>query len=130
MRGKLTTAILAAIGVLGVTLAFVFYTYDDTPGLLLLWAASIALVLAFTHTWRQTKKFVTLLFVSVGGMFSLAFLAHAFQALAERSVDVGGVSRVLGLLAVLFFSVAILLGSAGILVGAAGALLMRVFGED
>jgi hypothetical protein len=130
MRGKLTTAILAAIGVLGVILAFVFFTYDDPPGLLLLWAASIALVLAFTHTWRQTKKFVTLLFVSVGGLFSLAFLAHVFDALAEMSADVVAVSHALGFLAVLFFFVAILLGSAGIVVGAAGALLMRVFGED
>jgi hypothetical protein len=126
MRGNRTTLFLAAIGVLGVILAFVFFTYDDPPGLLLLGAASIALVLAFTHTWRETKKFVTLLFVSVGGMVSLGFLAHVFDALAEVSAHVVPVSRALGFLAVMSFSVAVFLGWAGILVGAVGALLLRV----
>jgi hypothetical protein len=121
MRGNRTTLFLAAIGVLGVILAFVFFTYDDPPGLLL-----IALVLAFTHTWRETKKFVTLLFVSVGGMVSLGFLAHVFDALAEVSAHVVPVSRALGFLAVMSFSLAVFLGWAGILVGAVGALLLRV----
>jgi hypothetical protein len=123
MRGNRTTLFLAAIGVLGVILAFVFFTYDDPPGLLLLGAASIALVLAFTHTWRETKKFVTLLF---GGMVSLGFLAHVFDALAEVSAHVVPVSRALGFLAVMSFFVAVFLGWAGILVGAVGALLLRV----
>jgi len=115
MEDRHTTLILAATGVLGVILAFVVGVDEDLPGLLLLGAASTALVLAFAHAWRETKKFVTLLFVSVGGMFALGFLAHVLDALAKLSADVVALSRVLDLLAVLFFYVAVFFGWAGIL---------------
>ena len=130
MRGKRTTLILAAIGVLGVILAFVVGVDENEPGALLLWAASIALVLAFAHAWRQTRKFVILLFASVAGLVFFAVLHNVFYALAEVSDDVVAVSCVLDFLEVLSFYVAIFLGSAGILVGAAGAVLLRMFGED
>lgn len=130
MRRKRTTLILIGIGALGVVFALAFGVHDVLPGQLLLWTVSIALVLAFAHSWRETKRFVALLFVSVGGMFSLGFLAHALGALAEVSADLASVSRVLGFLAVLLFFVAVFLGWAGILVGGVGALLLRVFGKD
>lgn len=130
MRRKHTTLFLIAIGVLGVIFALVFGVHDVLPGQLLLWTASIALVLAVAHSWRETKRFVALLFISVGGMFSLGFLAHVLGALAEVSADLAPVSRVLGFLAVLLFAAAVFLGWAGILIGGVGALLLRVLGKD
>ena len=130
MKGKRTTLILATIGVLGVILAFVVGVDDNPPAVLLLWAASTALVLAFTHTWRQARKFVILLLASVAGLVFFAVLHNVFHALAEVSDDVVAVSRVLGFLGVLSFYVAIFLGGAGILVGAVGAVLLRMFRRD
>ena len=129
MRGNRTTFFLAAIGVLGVILAFVVGVVENEPGALFLWAASTALVLAFTHTWRQARKFVILLLASVAGLVFFAVLHNVFYALAEVSDDVVAVSRVLGFLQVLSFLVAVLLCPAGILVGAAGAVWW-MFGGD
>ena len=132
MRGKRTTLILAAIGVLGVILAFVVDSLapDTWAHSVLLWVGSTALVLAFTHTWRQARKFVILLLASAAGLILFVYLHGVFYRLAEVSADVVAVSRVATSLEILSFLVAVLLCPAGILVGAAGAVWLRMFGGD
>jgi fatty acid desaturase len=64
--------VILLLASLALSFAAAFMGIDDNPpGILLVFVAGIALVLAFTHTWRTPRKFFFLLLAAVLVFFSL-----------------------------------------------------------
>ncbi len=94
-------ALAAAAGVVGID--------DDLPGLSLAWLSAVALVLAFVHPWRTSKRFLLLAGVSALGFVVFAVLSAVME---NAAVFGGGV----------FFLLALFLCPAGFVVGIIGAV--------
>ncbi len=121
-----TTIIFLFIGAVALIAAFLVGVADNLPGLVLVYVAVTAFMLALVHTWRSVKRFLILLGAALLG-FPLAVVLHnLFYALAELASDFAGLVQVLGLLEVLFFLVAVVISPPGALVGAAGAAVMAI----
>ncbi len=95
-------ALAAAAGVVGVD--------DDLPGQSLAWLSAIALVLAFVHPWRTSRRFLLLIGASVLGFVVFAVLSAVME---NAGVGGGGV----------FFLLALFLCPAAVLVGITGAVV-------
>jgi hypothetical protein len=94
-------ALAAAAGVVGID--------DNLPGQSLAWLSAIALVLAFVHPWRTSRRFLLLIGASALGIVVFAVLS----AVMENAGVVGGG---------VFFLIALFLCPAGVLVGIVGAV--------
>jgi hypothetical protein len=98
-------ALAAAAGVVGTT--------DNLPGQSLAWLSAIALVLAFVHPWRTSRRFLLLIGASALGFVVFAVLSAVLE---NAGVAGGGV----------FFLLALFLCPAGLAVGIVGAVVTRV----
>jgi len=122
MGGKYRIGFLAG-AVVAVAAAFAVGISDNPPGIVLLYVASVCLVLAVTHRWRRVKPFVWLLVGSLV-LFPVAALLHnVLYALGELSAGAPLVRGTFEGLHVGFFLAALFLAPAGVLVGAVGSLL-------
>ena len=95
----------AAAGVVGVD--------DNLPGQSLAWLSAIALVLAFVHPWRTSRRFLLLIGASALGFVVFAVLSSVME---NAGVVGGGV----------FLLLALFLCPAGLLVGIIGAVATSV----
>ncbi|MBN2548379.1 MAG: hypothetical protein JXB15_04420 [Anaerolineales bacterium] len=118
-----TFVLLAVCGVMAIAAAATGID-DNPPGLLLAFLSACALILAFVHPWRISKKFCSLIYASILGFILFAVLHNLFEFAASK---LGG----LGLLPVLlsgaggaFFLAATLLCPSALLVGVVGAVAM------
>jgi hypothetical protein len=98
-------ALAAAAGVVGID--------DNFLGASLVWLSAIALVLAFVHPWRTSRRFLLLIGASVLGFVVFAVLSASME---NAGVGGGGV----------FFLLALFLCPAGLLVGIIGAAITWV----
>ena len=89
---------------------------------LLAFLAACAIVLAFTHPWKTTRKYVRLVYVSAAGLAACVVLTNVFEALAGAAGDAGRLHGVLDAASLVCFAGALLLCPAGLLVGVLGAL--------
>ena len=122
MGGKSWIGFLAG-AVVAVAAAFVVGISDNLPGVVLVYVASVSLVLALAHRWRRVKPFVWLLVGSLV-LFPVAALLHnLLYALGEMSADAPLLRGTFEGLHVGFFLAAIFLAPAGVLVGAVGSLV-------
>ena len=103
-----TLVFLVICGVLAAA-AVVVGVNDSLPGSSLAWLSAIALVLAFVHPWRTSRRFLLLIGASVLGFVAFAVLSSAME---NAGVFGGGI----------FFILALFLCPAGLLVGAIGAV--------
>jgi hypothetical protein len=103
-----TLLLLATCGVLAAG-AGVVGVSDNLPGLLLALVSAIALVLAFVHPWRTSRRFLLLVGASVVVFVASTVLSNV---LGDGSAA-GGV----------FFFIAIWLCPAALLVGIIGAVV-------
>jgi hypothetical protein len=99
-------ALAAAAGVVGID--------DNLPGQSLAFLSAIALVLAFVHPWRTSRRFLLLTGASV-----LGFVVFAILSAVLENADVAGAGGV-------FFLLALFLCPAGLMVGIIGALATLV----
>ncbi len=83
---------------------------DNLPGQSLAFLSAIALVLAFVHPWRTSRRFLLLIGASALGFVVFAVLSSVME---NAGVAGGGV----------FFLLAIFLCPAGLLVGILGAVV-------
>lgn len=116
---------LAACGLLGAAAAAVGIN-DNLPGILLVYLAVIAFLLAFTHPWRAARQYRNLIFASVAGFIVFTVLHNLLDAAA---VNLGAPALVVGLLDILgtgCFLIAVLLCPAALAVGAAGAAVLYI----
>jgi hypothetical protein len=98
-------ALAAAAGVVGID--------DNFPGQSLAWLSAIALVLAFVHPWRTSRRFLLLI-----GASALGFVVFAVLSASMENAGVGGGG--------VFFLLALFLCPAGLLVGITGAAVTWV----
>jgi hypothetical protein len=98
----LTLALLAA-GCVFLAAALVIGIGDNPPGLVLVYLAVSAWIVAFAHRWRRVKSFLILLVASLFGFPLFAVLHNVFYALAVVASDVAGLSQALEFLEVVFF---------------------------
>lgn len=117
------TALFLGVGVALAVAAGVVGVSDNPPGILLAYAAAVAVILAFVHRWRTPERFWLLAGVAVGGIVAFAFLHNVFEALA-RGGGGSGVSTVLEGLGTATLIVALLLCPAALVVGVVGAVTM------
>ena len=90
---------------------------------LLAYTATAALVLAFVHRWRKSRKFLILAAASVAGFFVFAVLENLSYALGQMAAD-ASFGRHLGeFFHGFFFCIAILIYPAGVFVGTIGGLV-------
>jgi hypothetical protein len=120
------TFVLLAAGCVFLAAALVVGINDNLPGLVLLYLAVSAWIVAFAHRWRKVKSFLILLVVSLLGFPLFAVLHNVFYALAEVASDVVVLSQALTFLEVVFFLIGVLMCPPGVLIGAAGSVVLAL----
>jgi hypothetical protein len=120
---RLTLALLV-VGCVFLAAALVIGIGDNPPGLVLVYLAVSAWILAFAHRWRRVKSFLILLAASLVGFPLSVVLHNVFYALAEVASSIVGLSQALGFLEVVFFLIAVLVCPPGILIGAVGSIVV------
>ena len=83
-RNRIKTLILLVVCGLSATVAVVVGIDDNLPGVMLALLAAIAFVLAFTHPWRTTRKFMFLLLASVLGFVLFIIMNIIFDSIAQN----------------------------------------------
>jgi hypothetical protein len=112
----LATALLTAV-------AFIVGISDNPPGIALLYAAGLTLVLAAAHRWRKPRAFGLLLLASVIGFFLTAVIHNFAEVGAERIAHIPILSWPLAVIGVVGFFMAIIICPMGVVVGAVGAVV-------
>ncbi len=125
-RNRSRTLVLLLVCALSANAAGALGVSDNPPGILLALAAVIALVLAFVHPWRTSKRFRYLSYAAGLGFIVFAVLHNLFEALAASAASTTLLRGSLEALAVVAFLVAILLCPPCLLVGAVGAVVMAI----
>jgi uncharacterized membrane protein (UPF0136 family) len=128
-RKRKKLSILAGIFCALVISAVVVGVSDNIPGIVLCYLASVVLVVALTHSWRKTKKFLILLGASVIAFFVFVLLHNAFYALAILTNHITALSHLMEALDVVFFIIAIFLCPATFLVGGVGSIVCAIIGR-
>jgi hypothetical protein len=122
---KITLTLLAAC-VLSVSAALLVGIDDNPPGILLLYVASFALVLAMVHHWRSMKRFLLLAGMAAIGFIVFAVLHNVMHGVAKMATDVFLVESLLEGIGVLSFFLALFLCPPAVLTGLGGALFWSV----
>jgi uncharacterized membrane protein len=87
-------ALLVACGLSAIASAVVGID-DNPPGVLLALLAAIAFVLAFTHPWRTTRKFMLLLLASVLGFVLFIISNIILDSIAQNPATSGGLQTLI-----------------------------------
>jgi hypothetical protein len=126
LKRRAVTLILIAAGCAFLAAALLVGIADNPPGLVLVYLAVIAWILALAHRWRRVRSFLILLGASLGG-FPLAVVLHnLFYALGIVAVDAVVLQPLLGFLEVVFFLIAVFVCPPGAVIGAVGGLVLAV----
>ena len=125
-RSRTATFALIVLGCASLAVGLVVGIADNPPGLVLVYLAVAAWILAFAHRWRRTKSFLILLGVSLIGFPLSVVLHNLFYALSEMAADRVLLGDMLGFLNGVFFLLAVLVCPPGVLIGAVGSVVMTV----
>jgi len=121
-----STLALLAVGCAFLVAGFIVGINDNPPGIVLVYLAVSAWIVALVHGWRRVKRFLILLVASLVGFFLFAVLHNLFYALAELASDVVVLVQVLQFLHVVFFLIALLVCPPGVLIGAVGSVVLAL----
>jgi hypothetical protein len=122
-RGRRTTLGLLLATVVLTAAAFFVGISDNPPGIALLYAAGLTLVLALAHRWRKPRAFGILLVASILGFFLTAVIHNFAEVGAERIAHIPLLSWPLAAIGVAGFFMAIIICPMGVVVGAVGAIV-------
>lgn len=125
-RSRRLTRVLIAAGCAFLGAGLILGVADKPPGLVLVYAAVSAWILAGVHRWRRPKPFLILLAASLAGFFVAVILHNLLYALALMTAEMAILPEVLGFLEVLFFLVGVLVCPPGVLIGALGSLVVAL----
>ena len=126
-RNRIKTLVLLVVcGLLAIT-AVAVGIEDNPPGILLAFLAATAFVLAFTHPWRTTRKFMFLLLASVLGFVLFVILSITSDSVVQNPATSGTLkdliqSPAINALNVIF----IMICPAAFTVGAVGSVAMFI----
>ena len=96
---------LFGIGLLLLLVALLIGISDNLPGILLVYAGTLLLLLAFVHHWHEAAQFGTLLAISVVSFPVLTLLHNVFEVLHEKSGGIPVIDQLLQGFSVIFFLV-------------------------
>ncbi len=122
---KVTLILLALSGILLIA-AFIIGIADNPPGIILLYAGTFALILAFVCRWREVKKFILLTLISIIGLPVFAVLHNLLEALGEKSADIIILYYLSTGLSVLSFLIALIICPAGLITGIIGIVVLTL----
>lgn len=125
-RNRKTTLILAAVFCALVLAAVLIGVSDNIPGIVLCYLAATIPVIALTLAWRELKKFLILLGVSIAGFFVFVLLHNGFYALGTITNNIAVLRHLIEALSVVSFCIAVLLCPPAFLVGAVGSIVFTV----
>jgi hypothetical protein len=97
---------------------------DNPPGLLLAHLASLAIVLAFVHSWRGARRFLRLVAASVLGFVVLVVVHNLIHGLAEMAGTGTLLGTLLGVVGAAAFVGALSLCLPAFVIGVLGSLIM------
>lgn len=120
------TLILLLIGCILIVLSLIIGISDNFPGILLCYLGITSLMLAFTHHWREIKKFIILLLWSIIGFPVSVVLHNLLYALGKILAENVILNQMFEILHVLFFLIAILICPPAMLIGAVGSLVTYI----
>ena len=109
---------LLGIGFLLLLVALLIGISDNLPGILLVYAGTLLLLLAFVHHLHEAAQFGTLLAISVVSFPVLTLLHNVFEVLHEKSGGIPVIDQLLQGFSVIFFLAAVFISPVGILIGA------------
>jgi len=118
---------LLATAVVSLSAGLLVGVSDNLPGILLVYMASIAVVLAYALRFRTQRQYERLLLYSVAGFAVTAILHNVFEAAASVA-GAAWLRAVGGGIGAAFFLIAVLLCPAGFLVGLVGSIVKRLLG--
>jgi hypothetical protein len=122
---RVTVLLLVIAGVLAAAAAIVGIS-DNPPGILLAYGAAAALVLAFVHPWRTSRRFRYFFYISFVGFAVLVVVHNVFEVVAGRIDGPGFVVAVLQGIQVAAFLIAVLICPPALVIGAVGAIVMAI----
>jgi len=126
-RHRGTVGFLLAAGVF-LFAALALGISDNPPGIALLYASGLSLVLTVAHRWREPRKFAWLLLAAFLGFFATAVI-HNFAEVGAASISsLPLLSMALSVISVLGFMLAVVVFPSAGLVGLLGLLVMMVRG--
>lgn len=117
---RTTTLWLLGAAVILAAAALLVGISDNPPGIVLLYLAGLAMVLAGTHRWRSRKKFGLLFIGAVIGFFVLGVVHNFAEVGAHRIADLPVIPLILSGISVAGFLAALILCPMAGLVGALG----------
>ena len=99
---------------------------DNPPGIILLYCAALALVLAWARGWRQPRRFGVLFGASIVAFFVMAAIHNFAEVGAHRIAHLPVLSGALAAVSGVGFLLAIFVCPMGALVGLVGGLVTAV----
>ncbi|HDP69883.1 MAG TPA: hypothetical protein ENN38_03620 [Actinobacteria bacterium] len=125
-HNRIKTLILLVICGLSAIAAAAVGIDDNPPGILLVFLATTALVLAFVHPWRTARQFRFLLYTSALGLVLFAILHNVFEVVSSKTASAGVLQILLQGLGVAAFFLATLICPVAFIVGAVGLVAMFI----
>ena len=125
-KNRKITFILAGLSAALVIGAIVVGISDNIPGIVLCLTAVILLFIAFTHSWRELKKFLILTGASLGGFFLFVLLHNVFYGLGVITGGIPVVSQFMEFSHAAFFCIALFVCPPGFVVGAVASIVLGI----
>ena len=122
---RIKTAILLVLCAITAIASVVVGIDDNLPGVFLAFFSAIAFVLAFSHPWRTTKKFIFLLLASVLGFVFFIILSIISDSIAQNPASSVTIQNLLQspVLEALYLILAMIC-SAAFIVGVVGSVVV------
>jgi len=120
------TFLLIALAIMAITIGLIIGISDNPPGIIILYAGIVLLLISFIHIWRMIRPFLILLLISSVGVPVFAVLHNIFFGIAELNSDARLLSEVLSFFDAMSFIIALIICPSGIVVGLGGALILFI----
>ncbi len=120
------TLLLLAFAFIAITIALIIGISDYPPGIIILYAGIILLIISLVYIWRKIRTFLILLIVSIVGVPVFSVLHNIFYGIAELTSNVKLLPEMLTFFDVMSFLIALIICPSGIIVGTGGALILFI----
>ena len=122
---RLTLSLLA-LAIVSTTIGLIVGISDNPPGIIILYAGIILLIVSLVYIWRKIRSFRILLVVSIVGVPVFSVLHNIFYGIAELTSDVKLLSETLNFFDAMSFLIALIICPSGIIVGMGGVLVLFI----
>lgn len=120
------TLLLLALAIIAITIGLIIGISDNPPGIIILYAGIILLIISLVYIWRKIKPFLVLLIVSIIGAPFFAVLHNVFYGISELTSDINILPEILSFFDTMSFIIALVICPSGIIVGMGGALILFI----